>query len=92
MEKEAKSLKQLAQDAIDVQDACNLSGVVYGFARAMESLCEHVSSSAERNTHPVAVLWASKIASLTRCESDLSMGRSVFSCAYNACADLVGGK
>lgn len=60
-----KTLKQLAQDALDVQSACNLSGVAHGYSRAMTDLGEHVSGTDAKNSHPIAVLWADKIASLT---------------------------
>ena len=57
------------QCAIDVQDACNLSGVVFSFARVMQKLCDGGLDTTERNTHAIAVLYASKIASLTNCEA-----------------------
>lgn len=86
-----KTLKQLAQEAIDVQDACNLSGVVHGWHRAMEDLCDILRDSGgtlERNTHPINQLWASKCHDLAR------MGMSdyeQFSKAYDACKKLAGG-
>lgn len=61
----ARTLRELAQEALDVQDACNLSGVVHGFSRAMHDLCEHVHGTDARNRHPICVLWADKIAHLT---------------------------
>lgn len=60
-----RSLAALAQEALNVQDACNLSGVAHGFARAMADLCSHVPNTSERNAHPIAILWADKIAHLT---------------------------
>jgi len=62
-----KTLSQLAQDALNVQDACNLSGVVHGFSRAMTELREALPQAGtdEINNHPISVMWASKIASLT---------------------------
>jgi hypothetical protein len=63
-----KTLSQLAQDALNVQDACNLSGVVHGFSRAMTDLRELLPKAGtdEINTHPISVMWSNKIASLTR--------------------------
>lgn len=52
-------------DAINVQYACNLSGIVHSFSRVMEKICKDVDNTDERNTHPIAVLYASKISSLT---------------------------
>src|SRR5258708_33039861 len=70
------------QDALDVQDACNLSGVVFAFARVMQKICNESNAPNRgrdwKNTHPIAVLYASKIASLTGCEMDMR-----YSNAYN---------
>ena len=59
--------------AYQVQDACNLSGVVYSFARCMDAVCEkHRETGTDaKNADPVCVLFASKIASLTKCEQGL---------------------
>jgi len=80
-------MKDLARDAILVQDACNLSGVVSSFARAMEALwkLEPDLGTDARNTHPICVLWSSKIASLTGSDSMVN-----FSKAYDACKVLQG--
>lgn len=85
MSDKVKSLQELAQEALQVQDACNLSGVAYGFARAMKDLCTHVTGTDARNTHPIAILWASKIADLTGVESSSGI-------AYSRCLDLAEGK
>lgn len=87
-EQERKAaLAALAKEAIDVQDACNLSGVAHGFARAMSKLCELGLDTNARNQHPVAVMWSSKIASLTGSEDSLTFSR-----AYDACKALAEGK
>ena len=56
------------QAAIDVQDACNLSGVVFSFAEIMERLCNTAHAEGHgtdwKNHHPIAVLFADKIAAL----------------------------
>lgn len=64
LRKAPRTLKDLAKEAIAVQDACNLSGVVISFAAAMRDLCDLVPNTGERNRHPIAVLWADKVASL----------------------------
>jgi len=58
---------QLIKEAYQVQDACNLSGVVHSFSRAMSDLREACPDQGTEfyNTHPVAILYASKISSLT---------------------------
>jgi hypothetical protein len=65
-------------NALAVQDACNLSGVVHGFAEAMHALCDEKLDTSARNHHPIAVLFSSKIAALTGSESSFD----VFENAY----------
>jgi hypothetical protein len=66
-----KTIKELAQNALHVQNACNLSGVAIGFGRAMVDLRETLESVREPSgtddlrSHPIAIVWADKIASLT---------------------------
>jgi hypothetical protein len=86
-----KTMQQLCRDAILVQDACNLSGVVHSFSAAMTDLRAHLStqpdfSTDKLNRHPVAQMYASKIASLTGCEDARS-----FTNAYSECDDIANG-
>lgn len=76
-----KTLKQLAQEALDVQNACNLCGVVQSFARAMADLGEHVKGTDARNSHPISRLWADKVANLTGTQT---IGNDATIEAYNA--------
>ena len=80
-----RSLQQLAKEALDVQDACNLSGVAHGFARVMADLCHHVQNTDERNRHPIATVWANKIA-------DLAGAHDYCHHAYEACRVLAQGE
>jgi len=84
----SKTIKQLAQEALDVQNACNLCGVVQSFARAMIDLGEHTKGTDERNQHPVSVLWADKVAHLTGTQA---IGNDAVMKAYTICHDLAGG-
>lgn len=81
------NIHEAAKLAIDVQDACNLSGVVRSFAKITEVLWEEARSlklgTKFVNEHPISVLFASKIASLTGCEQPM-----LFSQAYGVCKDL----
>lgn len=83
-------LAELCQKALTVQDACNLSGVVHEFSLVMSQLS--ILADAQgfgtdwKNTHPVAVLYSSKIASLTHSEHPLEFSR-----AYDFCKQQVGG-
>ena len=61
-----KNLKQLAQDALDVQNACSLLAVVNSFSKAVSDLREAVSGSTDViNNHPITIVWVDKLASLT---------------------------
>ena len=55
-------------DAVTVQDACNLSGVVLSFAEIIPRLnaeMRRLGRGTEwRNRHPICVLFAAKIADL----------------------------
>jgi hypothetical protein len=83
------TLAQAAQLAIDIQDACNLSGVVRSFAEVTETLWAD-SRANNRGTsgvnhHPVSVLFASKIGDLTGVGcGDLD----TFNTAYDLCKVL----
>ena len=55
--------------ALEIQDASNLSGVVYQFARDMKVICEEVRRNGGGtdaiNRHPACRLFAEQIAWLT---------------------------
>ena len=74
------------KEAITVQDACNISGVIFAWARRMEKINETMRENGEggdwRNAHAINVMFASKVASLTRCEDSLT-----FSHAYDECSE-----
>ena len=78
-----KTLKQLADEAMRVQDACNLSGVVHSFSRAITDLraCLPEASTDTINGHPICVVWADKIAHLTGTQGD---SIDVVSASYRA--------
>lgn len=66
-----KTLRELAQDALQVQDACNLSGVLLSWHHACVDLRQALKSlgqpcsTADVNHHVIMKLWADKVASLT---------------------------
>ena len=64
-----KTIRDIAQSALDVQNACNLSGVVHSFSALMTLLSEQGLSSEEKNRHPAVILYSNKIASLCGSES-----------------------
>lgn len=62
-----KTLSELAQQVLDVQDACNLSGVVHSWSEAITNLRELMPTAGTDtiNRHPINRLWADKVADLT---------------------------
>ena len=87
--KKTRTLQQLAREALDVQDACNLCGVAQGFARAMLELGEYCPSGTdERNQHPIAQIWIDKMSSLARTQNEPF---SVLFKAFDAVEKLAAG-
>lgn len=87
------TLQELAKEAIEVQDACNIGGVSRRFAQVVQEVRQCYSgpaggaSTGQMNQHPIIQLWASKIHSL------VGMGFSEieeFSKAYDACRQMAG--
>lgn len=61
------TLKRAAQSALDVQSACNLSGVLRTFVEVMDTLrreCPNLGTDGY-NLHPICVLYSTQIAFLT---------------------------
>jgi hypothetical protein len=85
----SRTLADLAQEAIQIQDACNLSGLVHGWSRAITELREIMptAGTSEINRHPINKLWAYKVYSLA-CHEDMSdRGYEEFKFAYNWCKE-----
>ena len=86
-----RTLKQMAQMAMDLQDACNLSGIVHTFSDVMKDLRGILSkeenfSTEILNKHPICVLFTGKIASLTGydiSDEHRMPGINTFSDSYN---------
>jgi len=68
------------QSALDVQDACNLSGVVHSLSRILPKIREDNPSTGLVNEHPIVVLYVNKLASLSRQQDD---SYESFTKAYN---------
>ena len=87
--KPPRSIQELAKEAIEVQNACNLSGVVLSWSQAILDLRANLpdAGTATINHHPINVMWASKVQSLTGvfCEQDM------FSKAYLEVQQLAKG-
>lgn len=67
-----KTLKELAQESLDVQNASNLVGVAGGMVRVISELRQILGSWDEADTHPITKLWVDKLASLTGYPQDYS--------------------
>ena len=79
-------LKQIAKDAIAVQDACNLMGVSRLLVKATDVLFNELkhgrlSGTNDINKHPVVQMIVNKLSSLSNAEYG-------FSDAYDACKKL----
>lgn len=89
----ARSIKELAAEAIAVQNACNPLGVSKGYAAGLQELADKLREVGEpcgtRDicNHPIHRLWASKVHDLA--------GMGLSDCdrygeAYDACQKLAG--
>jgi hypothetical protein len=86
-----KSIRRLAEDAIEVQDACNLSGVAQSFARAIVHLRRYLAAVGEDSgtlavtIHPIVTLWLDKMRDLNGRPSAWD-----FMNAYDECRKIAG--
>lgn len=68
VEKKSITLQEAAKTALEIQDACNLSGVVFAFAEAMHAICDEANRTNKgtswKNQHPIVTLFLSKLGSL----------------------------
>lgn len=75
-------------DALMVQNASNLSGVVLSFAEVMKKICEESSyqqkGTSWKNRHPICILYLCTIANLTT--GDI-IDTEHYSAAYDICKE-----
>jgi hypothetical protein len=81
------------KQAIDVQDACNFSGVAGGFYRAMVDIRNYLGQfdggwQGKLQTHPAIVLWIDKINDLMGRPAERG-GMEYYSKALDACQAVV---
>lgn len=86
---DTRTLTDLAREAIQIQDASNLSGLVHGWSRSVSRLRELLPDNGTDviNRHPISQLWAAKLHELA------GMGLSDsdnYGEAYDACKSLAG--
>lgn len=79
------TLQRAAQAAIDVQTACNLSGIARSFAEITAFLRASGLDTPTTNTHPICRLFAEQISHLTEAGTG---DASTYRTAYDACVTL----
>ena len=72
----SRTLPELAREALQVQDACNLTGVANGFARAMVDLREHFPERSSYHGNPIVRVWIDKLADLAGASLDRNVTTS----------------
>lgn len=83
----AEKVRYLVREALAVQNACNLSAVLHGAARACSALRECMPWD-DAARHCVMVLWADKVASLVGVQT---LGDERVMRAYEEAYALLGG-
>jgi hypothetical protein len=72
------------KDAVFTQTACNLSGIVFSFAKVMQKICNEANAQGHgtdwKNQHSICRLYAEQIAFLTS-------GKDWHE-AYNECEEI----
>lgn len=87
-----KTINQAAAAAIQVQSACNLSGVVRSYAEALAILLRQPDCTGSEwvARHPVSVLFAVQVAWLTGIAGESHADG--YSAAYAACVALASAE
>ncbi len=77
------TLQQAAQQALDLQNACNLSGVAHSLIEVLEPIREEMRKTNQGtefvNSHPIITLFLAKLASLNRTDCFCIHCMSVYS-------------
>lgn len=82
--------QKAAQEALQCQNACNLSGVVHSMSRWMTEIRqEQPMGTDDLNRHPVVVLFADKIAQLAGVQN---IGSDGYMKAHDGCTALAAGQ
>lgn len=81
--------------AVEIQDGCNLSGIVKAYADILVRICHDIhaakGSTDEVNQHPISVLFADKIYDLATKHQRGENNHEAFSLAYSACMEKLNG-
>ena len=84
------------EQAIEVQDACNLSGVVHTLEELLPRIREEpdCTGTGYVNSHPIVVMYVNKLSSLSGAENGLAFSTAYDECkkrAKKSCGGPVGG-
>lgn len=89
-----KDAQKMAQDALDIQDASNIMGVISTLYEFMGRLRAHPDCTGcpwmERN--PVLIALVDKVCHLTDVQVTELEPRNTISRAFNLCAELAAGR
>lgn len=86
-------IKTLAQDAIQIQDACNASGIAHSLADVFVKLREcGITSTVILNRHPIVRMYIYKLMSLAGIWSADQRITDDFKIAYDMCKALSEGR
>lgn len=77
------------ETALQVQDACNMSGVVHSFAKIMGEMCEAGLDTDARNQHPVSKLFIAKLCSLAGYDTLIPEFLNAYFAASDYCRDVI---
>ena len=83
-----RTIAQLAKEACEVQDACNLRAVARGLVRATDDLDAHGIAGDALREHPVTRAWVDKLASLVAVQGFVGQGPENATEAHTACTKL----
>ena len=82
-----KTLKQLAQDSIDVQNASNLLGVSKAFNLMLLDLKHYFPDHNDLYNHAITRVWVDKITSLSNIQFDSGNVSQAFDDVMNIIED-----
>lgn len=81
---------EMCKEALDVQNACNLSGICHGLARRLPAIWEEARAMNKGteyvNTHPVVVLFLAQMVHLAKAGC---IDPQAYHKAYEACEAVV---
>lgn len=86
------TIQDLAKQAIEIQNACNLSGIVHAFSKAVTVMRTELKMDTPTcNRHPVTVLFLDKLNSLAGIQPLDTEYMNATSHAMDECLKLVLG-